>query len=177
MNLKNQNTSPITLLLFIQIISLSYFFQTELSDGFKNYVNKSPLLKQLIIFLVILSIIAHVYTSLNYTSVILLSFTIYIILLLLSKTPYSVHIGVFILLVLFHFYEMHLKYNEKIVLHNDFITVEEKNKIVNNNLKKNMGLLGLVCVLIISGALFYESKKENKFGSEYKINKFLFRVS
>jgi hypothetical protein len=176
MNLQNQNISPITLLLFIHVISLSYFFQSELSDGFKNYVNKSPIIKQLIIFITILSIVAHVYTSLDYVSIIFMSFTLYIILLLLSKTPHMIHIIAFILLALYHFYEMNQRYKETIYLNSNIVTVDEKNKLINYNVKKNMGMLFLVCLVIIGGSLMYESKKEKKFGNEFKLNKFLFRT-
>jgi hypothetical protein len=81
LNVKS-SISPISILLFVQIIIISHFFQSDMSRKLKEYVETNTFLKQLIIFLTILTIISQLYKSQDIKTIILYSVIIYLLTLL-----------------------------------------------------------------------------------------------
>ena len=174
MVLKNQMISPLTIMLFIHIIALSNFFHTEISQGFKDYVEKSIFVKQLIIFLTILTIISQVYSTESLFNVFLITITIYFLLLFITNSDYRFHIAIFIILSIFHVYENIIKVRQKQELEDPMLTVEYKDKLIECNSNKEKYIIGGLIVLIIGGALHYERIKRKQFGENFSLKKFLF---
>jgi hypothetical protein len=82
LNVKS-SISPISILLFVQIIFVSHFFQSDMSRKLKEYVESNTFLKQLIIFLTILTIISQLYKSQDIKTIILFKSIILILILIL----------------------------------------------------------------------------------------------
>ncbi len=174
MNLKEYSLSPLTVMLFIHIIALSNFFHTELSDGFKNYIENSIIAKQIIIFLTILTIISQVYPNESLINIILITVTMYFLLLFITNSDYRLHVGVFILLTIFHLYETYTKQKTKQQLSDPRLEAEYKEKILEKNYKIDRIIYGIMISIIIGGALYYERIKRKQFGEKFSLVKFLF---
>ncbi len=174
MNLKEYSLSPLTVMLFIHIIALSNFFHTELSDGFKNYIKNSMVAKQLIIFLTILTIISQVYPNESFINILLISVTMYFLLLFITNSDYRVHVAVFILLVVFNLYETYTKQKTKQQLADPRLDPEYKEKILEKNYKIDRIIYGIMISIIVGGALYYENVKRKQFGEQFSLVKFLF---
>lgn len=174
MNLKEQSISPISIMLFIHIIALSNFFHSELSQGFKNYIENNKLAKQLIIFLTILILISQIYSNETLWTNIFITIIVYFLLLFITNLDYRFHIGIFVLLTLFHLYENKVKEKQKLELSDPNLNQEYKEQIIKNNFNKEILIYGLIIVLIIGGAVHYEKIKRKQFGENFSLIKFLF---
>ena len=174
MNLKEYSISPVSILLFIHIIALSNFFHTELSDGFKLYVENSIVAKQLIIFLTILTVISQVYSNETLINVLIMTVTIYFLLLFVTNSDYRLHIGVFVLLSVFHLYENYVKQKQKQELSDPRLDPEYKKKLLDKNYKVEKIIYGVIISIIVIGSLYYEKKKRQQFGEKFSLKKFLF---
>ena len=174
MNLKEQSISPVSIMLFIHIIALSNFFHTELSDGFKNYIENNVPAKQLIIFLTILTIISQLYSNQTLGTNLFITIIIYFLLLFLTNSDYRFHIGIFVLLSIFHLYENKIKEKQKLELSDPFLNEEYKEKLIKRNFNKEKLMYGLIIVLIVGGAIHYEKLKRKQFGEKFSLTKFLF---
>ncbi len=174
MNLKEKSISPVTIMLFIHIIAMSNFFHSELSDGFKNYVENSIFVKQLIIFLTILTVISQIYIDETLINIVLMTVTIYFLLLFITNSDYRLHVGVFVLLTVFHLYENYSKQKQKQELSDPRLDAEYKKNLIDNNYKIDRIIYGLLISIIVGGALYYERKKRKQFGEKFSLIKFLF---
>ncbi len=174
MNLKEKSISPVTIMLFIHIIAMSNFFHSELSDGFKNYVENSIFVKQLIIFLTILTVISQIYIDETLINIVLMTVTIYFLLLFITNSDYRLHVGVFVLLTIFHLYETYTKQKTKQQLADPRLEAEYKEKILEKNYKIDRIIYGIMISIIVGGALYYEKLKRKQFGEQFSLIKFLF---
>lgn len=174
MNLKEQSISPVSIMLFIHIIALSNFFHTELSNGFKNYIENNIIAKQLIIFLTILTIISQIYSNQTLWTNIFITIIIYFLLLFITHSDYRFHIGIFVLLTIFHLYENKIKEKQHLELSDPNLNQEYKEKIIKNNFNKEMIIYSLIIALIIGGTIYYEKIKIKQFGEKFSLIKFLF---
>jgi hypothetical protein len=174
MNLKEQSISPVSIMLFIHIIALSSFFHSELSNGFKKYIENNIVAKQLIIFLTILTIISQIYSNQSLWTNLFITIVIYFLLLFVTHSDYRFHIGIFVLLSIFHLYENKVKEKQKLELSDPNLTKEYKEKIIKNNYDKEKIIYGLIIVLIIGGTIIYEKHKKKQFGEKFSLVKFLF---
>ena len=163
-----------SIMLFIHIIALSNFFHTELSDGFKNFVESSIIAKQLIIFLTILTVISQVYSKESLINVLIMTVTIYFLLLFITNSDYRLHIGVFILLSVFHLYENYVKQKQKQELSDPRLDPEYKKNLIDKNYKVEKMIYGIMISIIVLGALYYEKKKRAQYGEKFSLIKFLF---
>jgi hypothetical protein len=177
MNLKEYSISPISIMLFIHIIALSNFFQSELSQGFKNYIENSVVTKQLIIFLIILTIISQVYSNESLINVLLLTVTIYFLLLFITNSDYRIHVGIFVLLTVFNLYQNYVKQKQKQELSDPRLDPEYKKKLIDENYKVEKYIYAGIIGIIIFGALYYERKKRKQFGEKFSLSKFLFNYN
>ena len=174
MNLKEQSISPVSIMLFIHIIALSNFFHTELSDGFKNYIENNVPAKQLIIFLTILTIISQIYSNQTLWTNLFLTIIIYFLLLFITNSDYRFHIVIFVLLSVFHLYENKVKQLQKLELADPNLNQEYKEQIIKKNFNKEKLIYVLIIVLIVGGATHYEKIKRKQFGEKFSLLKFLF---
>jgi membrane-associated HD superfamily phosphohydrolase len=174
LNVKS-SISPISILLFVQIIIISHFFQSDMSRKLKEYVESNTLLKQLIIFLTILTIISQIYKSQDIKTIILYSVIIYLLTLLVDKTNYKLHIVLFIVLAIYHLYEIHITNKEEQLRKDPQLTSEYKQKVIEKNDKiRKYSYAGFI-LLILAGSLFQESDKKNMYGGNFNLNDFLFQ--
>ena len=174
LNVKS-SISPISILLFVQIIIISHFFQSDMSRKLKEYVESNIFLKQLIIFLTILTIISQLYKSQDIKTIILYSVIIYLLTLLVDKTNYKLHITLFIVFALYHLYEVHISNKEEQVRKDPQLTADYKQKVVEKNDKMRKYAYAGFIILIIAGSLFQESDKRNMYGGNFNLNNFLFQ--
>jgi len=177
MNLKEYSISPISIMLLIHIIALSHFFHTELSNGFKNYIENSVVAKQLIIFLTILTVISQAYSNESLMNVLLMTVTIYFLLLFVTKSDYRLHVFIFILLVGFNLYENNIKQKQKQELSDPRLDPEYKKALIDKNYKVEKVMYGGIITIIVLGTLYYERKKRKQFGDKFSLLKFLFNYS
>jgi len=173
LNVKS-SISPISILLFVQIIFVSHFFQSDMSRKLKEYVESNTFLKQLIIFLTILTIISQVYPNESFINTLLISATMYFLLLFITNSDYRVHVAVFILLVVFNLYETYTKQKTKQQLADPRLEPEYKEQILENNYKIDRIIYGIMICIIVGGALYYERIKRKQFGEKFSLVKFLF---
>jgi hypothetical protein len=174
MNLKEQSISPVSIMLFIHIIALSNFFHSELSEGFKQFVENNIFAKQLIIFLTILTIISQIYSNESLWTNLFITIVIYFLLLFITNSDYRFHVGIFVLLSIFHLYENKVKEKQKLELSDPNLNEKYKEEIIKKNFNKEKLIYGAIIVLIISGAIYYEKIKQKQFGKNFSLKKFLF---
>ncbi len=174
LNVKS-SISPISILLFVQIIIISHFFQSDMSRKLKEYVESNKFLKQIIIFLTILTIISQLYKSQDIKTIILYSVIIYLLTLLVDKTNYKLHIALFIVLAIYHLYEVHVTNKEEQVKKDPQLTPDYKQKVFEKNDRmRKYAYVGFI-ILILAGSLFQESDKRNMYGGKFSLNDFLFQ--
>jgi hypothetical protein len=174
LNVKS-SISPISILLFVQIIIVSHFFQSDMSRKLKEYVESNTFLKQLIIFLTILTIISQLYKSQDIKTIILYSVIIYLLTLLVDKTNYKLHITLFVVLAIYHLYENHVSNKEEQVRKDPQLTQDYKEKVFQKNDKIRKYAYAGFILLILAGSLFQESDKRNMYGGRFNLNSFLFQ--
>jgi small basic protein len=174
MNLKEQSISPVSIMLFIHIIALSNFFHSELSNGFKNYIENNIVAKQLIIFLTILTIISQIYSNQTLWTNLFITIIIYFLLLFVTHSGYKFHVGIFVLLAICHLYQNKVKEKQKLELSDPNLNKEYKENIIKNNFNKEKIIYGLIIVLIIGGTIHYEQNKIKQFGKKFSLVKLLF---
>ncbi len=174
LNVKS-SISPISILLFVQIIIISHFFQSDMSRKLKEYVESNTFLKQLIIFLTIVTIISQLYKSQDIKTIILYSVIIYLLTLLVDKTNYKLHIALFIFLAIYHIYSIHVNNKEEQVRKDPQLTQDYKDKVYERNDKHRKYAYVAFIVLILAGSLFQESNKRNMYGGNFDLNSFLFQ--
>jgi hypothetical protein len=173
-NIKEYSISPVSILLFVYVISFTNYFNADLSNSIKRFIDNNKFAKQLIIFLTILIIITQIYKDDSLINNVLMSVIIYFLLLFIKKSDYKFHILIFILLSIFHIYETKNKQKQSLQLSDPFLDKDYKDNLIKKNYNREKIIYGFLILLIIGGALQYERKKQNKFGENFSLIKFLY---
>jgi Ca2+/Na+ antiporter len=146
-----------------------------MSRKLKEYVESNTFLKQLIIFLTILTIISQLYKSQDIKTIILYSVIIYLLTLLVDKTNYKLHITLFIFLAIYHLYSIHVNNKEEQIRKDTQLTQDYKDKVYGKNDKHRKYAYVAFIAIILLGSLFQENDKRNMYGGNFDLNSFLFQ--
>jgi hypothetical protein len=172
--LEEYSTSPTTILLLITVIGISHLFHTDISQNFKKYLETNPLIKQIIIFLVIFTIISHMYKSEDFKTLIFISVIIYLLFLFTLKSNYKYQLAILSVLCLYSIYDNIIKNKEDKLKIDPQLNLDYKEKIFeSHNKNRKIAYVG-IAIFIIIGALYNEHTKQEQFKEQFNLIKFLF---
>ena len=172
--LEEYSTSPTTILLLITVIGISHLFHTDISQNFKKYLETNPLIKQIIIFLVIFTIISHMYKTEDFKTILFVSVIIYLLFLFTLKSNYKYQLAILSVLCLYSIYDNLIKNKEDKMRIDPQLSLEYKEKIFElHNRNRKFAYIG-IAIFIMIGALYNENMKQQQFQKEFSLVKFLF---
>jgi hypothetical protein len=172
--LEEYSTSPTTLLLILIVIGISHLFYTDISQNFKKYLETNPLIKQIIIFLVIFTIISHLYKTEDLKTLLFVSVIIYLLFLFTLKSNYKFQLAILAVLCLYSIYDNIIKNKEDKIKIDSQLSLQYKEKIFEiHNRNRKFAYAG-IAIFIIVGALYNENMKHQQFQQQFSLMKFLF---
>ena len=174
MMFKEYSVSPAIILLLLTIMGISHIFYTDVSQNLKTFLRESTMLKQLIIFLLILTVISYVYKSENIKTIFFISFIIYVLLLFTLKSNYKFQLAIIAVLCIYNIYSNFMTTTIESTLKDPFLSMEQKMKILENYDNKRILAYGGISLFIIGSALYNEHVKQNQFGEKFNLIKFLY---
>jgi hypothetical protein len=172
--LEEYSTSPTTILLLITVIGISHLFHTDISQNFKKYLETNSFVKQIIIFLVIFTIISHLYKTEDFKTLLLVSVIIYLLFLFTLKSNYKYQLAILSVLCLYSIYDNIIKNKEDKLKIDPQLSLEYKEKIFeSHNKNRKIAYVG-IAVFILIGVLYNENIKQQQFQQQFSLMKFLF---
>jgi hypothetical protein len=172
--LEEYSTSPTTILLLITVIGISHLFHTDISQNFKKYLETNSLIKQIIIFLVIFTIISHMYKTEDLKTLLFVSVIIYLLFLFTLKSNYKYQLAILSVLCLYSIYDNLIKNKEDKIRIDPQLSLEYKKNIIELHNKHRKFAYTGIAIFIIIGALYNEHMKQKQFQQEFSLVKFLF---
>ena len=172
--LEEYSTSPTTILLLITVIGISHLFHTDISQNFKKYLETNPLIKQIIIFLVIFTIISHMYKTEDFKTILFVSVIIYLLFLFTLKSNYKYQLAILSVLCLYSIYDNLIKNKEDKMRIDPQLSLEYKEKIFESHNKNRKIAYAGIAIFILIGALYNENMKQQQFQQQFSLMKFLF---
>jgi len=172
--LEEYSTSPTTILLLITVVGISHLFHTDISQNFKKYLETNSFIKQIIIFLVIFTIISHLYKTEDLKTLLLVSVIIYLLFLFTLKSNYKYQLAILSVLCLYSIYDNIIKNKEDKLKIDPQLSLEYKEKIFELHNKHRKFAYAGIAIFILIGALYNEHIKQQQFQQQFSLMKFLF---
>ena len=172
--LEEYSTSPTTILLLITVIGISHLFHTDISQNFKKYLENNTFVKQIIIFLIIFTIVSHLYKTEDLKTLLLVSVIIYLLFLFTLKSNYKYQLAILSVLCLYSIYDNIIKNKEDKIKIDPQLSLEYKENIFKSHNKNRKIAYAGIAIFILIGALYNEHMKLQQFQQQFSLMKFLF---
>ena len=168
----DSDISPVKVLSIMFVVLMTTLFAGNINHHIIEELKTNTLLKHILIITTIFILITLINPNTDILEVIVYTVLIYILYLLANKMNIKVVYAFLVLLLIAYIYEYQQNKQKDLIMRDNNIT--DKLERINKMKKKNKFIyLGFLIVAIV-GSLFYESKKIEQKGGEYKLNKFLF---
>lgn len=168
----NITVSPLKILMLLYLLLISNLITTKLNAHLIEHIQSNQILQHIICFSIIIVLFTLIYKDLNLYDLVIYSFITYFIFILSTKLNKNLVFGVLLLLGLFFIKDYYL--NQKInllKLDNNINGIIKEQKIYEIR-KQNISLNVILGLVVIGGALLYDNKKFNQYGSSYSLKTF-----
>ena len=169
-----ENISITKALLFFYLLIGISLLQPLLSKQWKKMVEENRLIQHIIGFTTMLTLVILVSEeSADYLHLVVGSIIAYV--WFIFSTKMDIHFNVIIILMLLgnYMYDNHLKTRNNIVLKDNILSDEQKNKIINENNKSRKYVMFAMMGIIVGGMILYSKKKEGQYGGGFSLYNFM----
>jgi hypothetical protein len=175
MNIKSNNSIMSlskTLLIFYVIIA-SQFTGGLLGKQLKDYIEQNRIAQHTIAFILLLVLINLIGGVDDMKKVILYGLIGYTWFIFTTKLDIQWNLIIIVLLIIGYLYESNFFSDEHILLKDQVLTLEEKDRLLTKNTQYRSYIVISILIITLLGTLFYEQKKGAQYGGGFSITKFL----